>query len=83
MDFIINFTIVNNKQIEIMKATELKLKQFRSLVNQNNYKALAELWNIDFNLRSLYDEILNSNNIRVFVMAELVENPNNRLIKVF
>lgn len=66
-----------------MKATETKLKNFRSLVNKNDYKSLANLWNVDFNLRNLYDEILISNNIRVFVMAELVENPNDRLIKVF
>ena len=66
-----------------MKTRELKLKRFRSLVKVDSYKLLSKMWNEDFMLRDLYDEILISNNIRLFVMAELVDNPNKKLIKVF
>jgi len=66
-----------------MKTRELKLKRFRSLVKVDSYKLLSKMWNEDFMLRDLYDEILITNNIRLFVMAELVDNPNKKLIKVF
>ena len=66
-----------------MKTRELKLKRFRSLVKTDSYKLLSKMWNEDFMLRDLYDEILISNNIKILVMAELTENPNEKLIKVF